>query len=156
MGNIDYEGEVLLILLNILVTSFVCMAFQCREVSVPKKMMYRDGGSDSDEMPPSLPVGDEMDCCWLDFGKKVYVNPKGVVIHLVPSCEHINHGRCRELGIRLDCVDCLANVKKRPKTTMTSTRTAHGRRRTKKFVTNRGVEGASDVPVCVCFVLFIS
>ena len=134
MGSIDYEGEILLILLNIIVTSFVCMAFvvccQCREVSVPKKKMHRDGGSESDEMPPLFPVGDQMDGCWLDFGKKVYVNPKGVVIHLVPSCERSNHGRCRELGICLDCIDCLKNVKKRPNTTVTSTRTAHGRRRT--------------------------
>ena len=107
MGNIDYdyEGEILLILLNILVTSFVCVAFVvcCRsqEVRIPKKKMRRDGGSGSDEMPPLLPVGDQMDGCWLDFGKKVYVNPKGVVFHLVPSCKRLNHGRCKELGICL-------------------------------------------------------
>ena len=129
-------------------------------MNVPKKMIHRVGGSDSDEMPPSLPVGDQMDGCWLDFGKKVYVNPKGVVIHLVPSCEYINHGRCRELGICLDCIDCLKNVKKRPKTTVTSIYTdcswssSYFHEGVKKFITNRGVEVVSDVPVCFwfCFV----
>ena len=153
-----------MILLNILVTSFVCMAFvvccQCREASVPKKKMHRDGGSEPDEMPPLLPVGDQMDGCWFDFGKKVYVNPKGVVIHLVPSCEHINHGRCRELGMfglrRLfeKCEE--APQDHRDFYTDCPWSSPYFHEGVKKFVTNRGVEVASDVPVCFWFCLFVS
>ena len=165
MGNIDYEGEILLILLNILVTSFVCLAFvvcfRSREVKIPKKMMYRDGGSDSDELQPLLPVGNQMDGCWLDFRKKVWVNPKGVVVHLAPSCERINHGRCKELGICLGCIDCLKSVKKRPKDNLSfytncSLSSPYFHEGVKKFVTYRGVEVVSDVPVCFGFVLSFS
>ena len=55
MANREYEGEILLILLNTLVTSLVCLSFVvcCRSPGVvsPKKFGCRDGEPDSDELP---------------------------------------------------------------------------------------------------------
>ncbi len=134
MVSIEYEGEILLILLNILVTSLVCLVFVvcCRTgVESPKKLVvYREGEPDSDELPHLVPVGEKRDGFWLDFEAKAWVNPKGTVVHLTQSCGHLNLGRCRELGVCLDCLDSLKESKKRSKTTSASTRASHGRRRT--------------------------
>ena len=131
MASRDYEGEILLILINILVTSLVCLVFVvcCRKAGVesPKKFSYRDGEQDSDELPDLLPNGEERDGCWLDFEAKTWVNPKGTVLHLTQTCGHLSLGRCKELGV---CLDCLDRLKKPKGYVKPSTRTPHGRRRT--------------------------
>ena len=74
---------------------------------IPQKHWRRDGDFRIDDLSDLVPVEEERDGVWLDFDARAWMNPKGAVLHLTKTCGHVNVGRCKELGVCLDCLDSL-------------------------------------------------
>ena len=109
-SSFAYEGELLLFVLNVMVTSLIGLPFVvcCRRekiVVVRETYGTLDGMDDLGQHRDD--PRNERDGCWIDFEIRTFVNPKDTVVHLSKNCEHVNHGRCKELGVCLDCIDRL-------------------------------------------------